>query len=365
MSKFIKSKKFTGVIYSILKNNDKSYYIVYKINGKPQRVHIGKSSEGINEAYCHQKRNEAVNKLKFGDDTPIVRTKKIIITFDSIAQRFLSYNEIHSKDFKNHISRYNNHIKPIFGNKSISEITPEDIQNLQKEKQKTLAPKTINHITQLIGTIYNYNIQHKYVKIDNPVTSVKKLALNNERLRYLDKDEIIELFDAIEDDEQLLLFVKLALQTGARANTIINIKKKDIDLQNKIISLQDYKNNSFYKGFLQDDIIDLLTTRLKQLKSNDLVLLYHTEAKNLQTYISKKLLPILNQLFNTELLKHDIQNRAVIHTLRHTFASHLAINGTPIFTIQKLMNHKDINMTLRYAKLAPDSGREFINKLYK
>jgi integrase len=57
------------------------------------------------------------------------------------------------------------------------------------------------------------------------------------------------------------------------------------------------------------------------------------------------------------------KNKVVIHTLRHTFASHLAINETPIFTIQKLMNHKDIKMTLRYAKLSPDSGREAVLKL--
>ena len=155
------------------------------------------------------------------------------------------------------------------------------------------------------------------------------------------------------------------MQTGARANTLINITKKDIDIKNKIVSLQDYKNNSFYKGFLQDDVMTVLETRLKTLKSNDYIFLYGTESRNLQTYISKKLLPILNELFNSELEKNDIQNRAVIHTLRHTFASHLAINGTPIFTIQKLMNHKDINMTLRYAKLAPESGREFVNDLYK
>lgn len=55
--------------------------------------------------------------------------------------------------------------------------------------------------------------------------------------------------------------------------------------------------------------------------------------------------------------------KVVVHTLRHTFASHLAINGTPIFTIQKLMNHSDINMTLRYAKLAPESGRDSILNL--
>ncbi|MCG3693094.1 hypothetical protein L5F51_07860 [Aliarcobacter butzleri] len=41
----------------------------------------------------------------------------------------------------------------------------------------------------------------------------------------------------------------------------------------------------------------------------------------------------------------------------------MAINGTPIFTIQKLMNHKDIRMTLRYAKLSPDSRREAVINL--
>lgn len=364
MSKFIKSKKFIGVVYSVLKNNDKSYYIVYKKDGKPQRVHIGKQSEGINELFCHQKRNEFINSLKFGDDTSIVRTKKKTITFDVIAQKFLSYNEIHSKDYKNHISRYNNHIKEFMGDKDISSIKQEDIQKLQKLKLKTLAPKTVNHIIQLIGTIYNYNINNKHIKIDNPVSSIKKLSINNERLRYLDINEIQELLAYVKDDEQLLLFVKMALQTGARANTLINIRKKDIDMKNKIVSLQDYKNNSFYKGFLQDDVMEILHKRVRTLKSNDLVLLYDTVATNLQTYISKKLLPILNILFNSELDKKDIQNRAVIHTLRHTFASHLAINGTPIFTVQKLMNHKDINMTLRYAKLAPDSGRDFVDKLY-
>jgi len=68
--------------------------------------------------------------------------------------------------------------------------------------------------------------------------------------------------------------------------------------------------------------------------------------------IQNKLKKILDYLFNKELDKNDRKNRVVIHTLRHTFASYLAINGTPIYTIQKLMNHSDIKMTMRYAKLA-------------
>lgn len=81
--------------------------------------------------------------------------------------------------------------------------------------------------------------------------------------------------------------------------------------------------------------------------------------------IQDRLTKIYNKFFNLGLDKNDRKNRVVTHTLRHTFASHLAINGTPIYTIQKLMNHQDIKMTLRYAKLAPDSGKEFVNDLYK
>ncbi len=74
---------------------------------------------------------------------------------------------------------------------------------------------------------------------------------------------------------------------------------------------------------------------------------------------------ILNELFNKELDPKDRKHRVVIHTTRHTFASHLAIKGTPIQIIQKLLNHKDIQMTMRYAHLLPNSGREWVEKLWE
>ncbi|MCG3675286.1 tyrosine-type recombinase/integrase [Aliarcobacter butzleri] len=62
--------------------------------------------------------------------------------------------------------------------------------------------------------------------------------------------------------------------------------------------------------------------------------------------------------------KNDRKNRVVTHTLRHTFASHVAIK-TPIYTIQKLMNHNDITMILRYVRLVPDSGKDMVLNLYQ
>ena len=51
------------------------------------------------------------------------------------------------------------------------------------------------------------------------------------------------------------------------------------------------------------------------------------------------------------------------HTLRHTFASHLAMRSVPLVKIQKLMGHKTIEMTLRYAHLCPDTVREAVQVL--
>ena len=147
--------------------------------------------------------------------------------------------------------------------------------------------------------------------------------------------------------------------TGGRLATVLNISKMDIDLTNQIITLKDFKNNSTYKTFLTDDVSKLLNNYCKNLNQQDKLF------KDTPTTIQRQMLKILHRLFNVGIDKEDRKNLVVLHTLRHTFASHLAIKGIPIFTIQKLMNHRDIKMTLRYAKLAPDSGREAVKDLYK
>jgi integrase len=152
----------------------------------------------------------------------------------------------------------------------------------------------------------------------------------------------------------LNIYTNIILNTGARLATLQNICKKDIDLSNKLLTLKDFKNNTTYKTFLTNDLTNLLEIRIKNLELNDKIFKINQEVKARN---------ILNNLFNVGIDADDRKNKIVIHTLRHTFASHLAINGTPIFTIQKLMNHKDIKMTLRYAKLSPDSGREAVLKL--
>jgi len=53
----------------------------------------------------------------------------------------------------------------------------------------------------------------------------------------------------------------------------------------------------------------------------------------------------------------DLRQKVTFHTLRHTFASWLAIQGESLVTIREMMGHKSFEMTKRYAHLIPDRKR--------
>ena len=64
----------------------------------------------------------------------------------------------------------------------------------------------------------------------------------------------------------------------------------------------------------------------------------------------------------------DLRTRAGLrdmrfHDLRHTFISHLVMEGVDLTTVQKLAGHRDIKTTMRYAHLAPDHLRSAVEKI--
>lgn len=363
---YTNSKKYDGVQLYQKKNKDISYYIRYKDeNEKLVRIKIGDKSKGITEPYCKQKRDEILNKIRLGEDIKIKHKKQKIVTLDELAKIYFDDKDLENKTNKKLEGKYNLHLKGIFGDRNINSLNKDDILELRKKlMMDNKSNQTINGIIVLLNAIINYSIKEKGLKFVNPFYAMRKLKTDSNRERFLTIEELKVLKEKVKTDEILFYFVELALCTGGRLETILNIQKKDVNITNKTVTLKDIKNNSTYKGFLNDDFSKHLKEYLNTLEINDYVV-GATDTKYATTTLQNKLKPILDRLFNKGLDLRDSKNRVVIHTLRHTFASQLAINGTPIFTIQKLMNHSNINMTLRYAKLSPDSGRDFVNDLYK
>lgn len=365
----IKSKKYTGVYYNLLVDGDKAFYFNYKDkndSNKLKWVNVGKESQGYSQDITKTLRDEQLSKMNHGKDITKVanKKKKELITLDTLANRYFEDR----KSTNERKQKYENHIKPSIGNKQIENITKVDIKKvLSKVSDLGRSNGTVNSVQSLISTIINHNIKEHDLKIINPCIGVSKLKADNTRNRYLTIQEINQLKEEVKENFFVNLFVEFALTTGGRLETILHIQKKDINLENKTINLNNLKTKRIYTAFLQDELISILREYLPTLKANDYVVTQKDleEKKADHKQIHRRLKPILDRLFNKGLKDDDITNRAVIHTLRHTFASHLAINETPIFTIQKLMDHSNIKQTLRYAKLAPDSGKNNVEGLYR
>ena len=322
----VKSKKYTGVYQNKLENGDISYSINYKDNdGKKVWFTVGKKSGGITEVYAYNKRNEFVNKSRLGEEPPALekKKKKQIITLDSIAKESYELKALHNKNNKLSKRKYEMHISPLLGKKDIKSITTDDIQKLQSQKIKEFSPKTVNTIIGELSTVFNYAIDKEIILI-NPAKKVKKLKVDNARERYLNKDEIALLLDYVKEDNQAYLFVMLALTTGARVGALTKLTKRDIDFENKIINILDEKNDERYTAFFYNEKLEKLLKDSTKIRKLDIPILQKNEA-NLYEQIKDKVSKVLNMLFNEGIT--NPKHRVVIHTLRHTFASHLAING--------------------------------------
>ncbi|MDD2895972.1 MAG: site-specific integrase [Aliarcobacter sp.] len=358
--------KFSGIFYRETTTNDKidkTFYIRYKDeNNKDKEIKVGKYSEGYREAYCNQLRNEIITKQRTGEEPPSIaqKKKKNILSIQTIADEYFNLRE-NGKSKITDKSHFNNHLLPFFKNLDFESITKDEIQKFTTllrntksiSKKELLADKSINNILNFLKALIKYAFKNDYIKNDFS-KYIKLLDIDNARERFLTQNEIKILFENSKNDETLFLLFNLALKTGGRLETLLNIQKKDIDFTHNLLTLKDFKNNSTYKAFLTVDLKALLEKRVVDLKMNDKLFISNPQ---------RRLRKVLDELFNDGIDFTDRKNKVVFHSLRHTFASHLAIIGTPIFTIQKLMNHKDIKMTLRYAKLAPDSGKVFVEQL--
>ncbi len=355
--------KHQGVYYRDNQHNDRVFYIQYKKPGgkKLIRQKIGTKSEGITPLYCKKLRDQTLVKLRLGEDAP-VQTRSSVKTLKEVSDEYFKDSEARSKSklqsvYKTHLS--------FLDNEPITAIDKDVINDLKKYKSKeksaktkrVLSPKTVNNILAVLSTILHFALEKDYIK---SVPKIKKYSLDNSRERFLSVDEINALYAAIENSglpttQRLLLFTKISLVTGARLGSVITIKGKDINRTNQTVSLRNHKTGKRYTGFIPTDLMNYIPPLDPQEKLIDV-----SDAKQIQ----RPLQAILDKLFNVGLNADDRKDRVVVHSLRHTFASHLAINGTPIHKIMKLMDHGDIAMTLRYAKLDPNFGRSDVENLY-
>ena len=162
----------------------------------------------------------------------------------------------------------------------------------------------------------------------------------------LSKTETIRLIENTNNLKHKAI-LSLIYSAGLRIGELLELKKEDIDSERMLIHIKGAKGKKDRYTILSNKVLLLLRDYYKEYKPK----MYLFEGQKGGKYSSES----AGQLFKRALKKAKINKSATLHTLRHSFATHLLEDGISIAHIQKLLGHNNISTTLIYTHIAKDS----------
>lgn len=258
------------------------------------------------------------------------------------------------------ISIIKKHLRPFFGSLKLKDIGRAETDRYQLEKQH-LDPKTVaNHLTLLIAVLnlaVDLGWLLKPAKIKKP-----KIRLFDKDYRYLRTEGELSRFlmAAQEEGELVAAMFATAVFTGMRAGELAGLRWDCVSFERRLITVQFSFDGPTKGGDVRYvPILDPLLPVLKQWRlrcPGQLVFpnqwgRMHCESARIFQEIFHRVLKAAG-LPERE-VKGKKRSYIVFHDLRHTFASHWVMGGGDIFKLQRILGHKSMAMTQRYAHLAP------------
>lgn len=259
--------------------------------------------------------------------------------------------------------RYNKNIKGLIGNMVISDVKPMHCQNvLNIMDNKEYAGNSMHRTKTTLSAMFSDACENGLIA-SNPVTKSVKCPKKLEKsTRVLTLEEQEKFLDVAKKSINYNHFLFI-LQTGVRSSELRGLKWDDIDFQNRILHI---KRNVTYNSHINKFIVGELKTSsglrsipMTQTAYDLLMRMKCQHASRKQKIISfefadhvflnrkGRLLP--NSCYNNYLArlcdKAGIE-RISMHTLRHTFATRCIESGMKPKTLQKILGHSNISMTM-------------------
>ena len=149
------------------------------------------------------------------------------------------------------------------------------------------------------------------------------------------------------------VMLSLAYGCGLRVSEVVRLKVGDIDGAQKIIRIVQSKGRKDRNVMLPSDILGLLREWWKERPAGQDKDVAAPERGLFPGYCGKHLSSRqLSRLFLEAAKAAAITKRVTLHTLRHSFATHLLERGVDIRVIQALLGHSKLTTTARYARVA-------------
>lgn len=266
---------------------------------------------------------------------------------------FLEWSRANKKSWTTDLQRIRSDMLPRWARKKLDEITPEDLERFKSDRLKEgRSPATINRTLALLKTIYSKAAAWEKVA-DNPVKQVSLLRENNQRLRFLEVEELSRLLEACKESRNQYLYplVLIAVGTGLREGEVMGLRWADVDMDRRLLTLPDSKGGERCTFPFSDEVWAAFLT-IPKVADNPHVF----------PGADEKAMTFPRTAFENAMKTAKVTDFH-FHDLRHTYASHLVMEGVDLLTVKELLRHKTLEMTLRYAHLAPEHKRKAVDTM--
>lgn len=203
----------------------------------------------------------------------------------------------------------------------------------------------VNHELTYIKAVFNELERVNKWSHAKPYDRIKKIKLPSSDLCFLYPDEITDLLRQLEDsrNEHALTIAKICLSTGCRWGEASGLQGENIR-KGKTEAGDDWWLMTFVDTKNGDN-------RSVPVNSELVTEIFHDRPRRGELFPGTSEGAFRKAL---DRAKITLPRGQLTHVLRHTFASHFVMNGGDILTLNKILGHKTIQMTMVYAHLAPN-----------
>jgi len=238
-------------------------------------------------------------------------------------------------NYINHVSRFAKHY-----NKSPELLGEQEIRDYLHYciTERKLSEGSVNYIYSSLRFLFEKTLNRRW--------NIDKLSRIKEPRRLpvvLSPQEIKAIFDVTEDIKYKAIFMTI-YSAGLRISEACNLKITDIDSTNMQIFIRQGKGKKDRYSLLSKANLQILREYWKIYQPKEYLFSgrYRTDSLSPRS---------VQKVFDQSLKKAKITKNATVHTLRHSFATHLLDTGTDICYIQRLLGHTRITTTTIYLHL--------------
>lgn len=262
--------------------------------------------------------------------------------------RLRNYSAKTIKAYKSCLRSFIDHFKP----RHPRALSENDIRNyllyLLEEKQS--ASTTVNQVFNALRFLYVDLYKMPFV-----IASVPRPKKEHKLPDVLNQEEVIKILNAVDNLKHKTILM-LIYSAGLRVGESVRLKIEDIDSKRKVIHLRGAKGKKDRYTLLSDVVLEKLREYFKQYRPKE----YLFEGKEDRKHLSER---SVQSVFERAVKTAGIRKPVSVHTLRHSFATHLLESGVDLRYIQELLGHASSKTTEVYTHVSQKALGKIVSPL--